>query len=279
VAQMKVINNMTFTLIIAVKNGASTLQRCIDSVLAQSYSSIELIIIDADSDDGTKELLRLNDHNIAYWESKPDRGIAHAWNKALKHAKGEWLCFLGADDYFWDSAVIDNVHYFIQSHEDLPSVIYGKVNVVDAEDAVLGTYGDEWSVAQKHILDSMSLPHQGVFHHRSLFLQHGEFDEIYKVGPDYEFLLRELIDGDAILIPSLIVTGMQQGGLSSDPHFALHALKDIRNAVNKHNTGGVSLNWYVIYIRALIRRGIEIVLGDNAARIITSFYRKIKTRQ
>jgi hypothetical protein len=267
--------DITFTVIVAAWNGVSTLQRCIDSVEAQTCPAVELVIIDAGSTDGTKDILRLNDQKIFYWESKPDRGIAHAWNKALKHAQGEWVCFLGADDYFWNSSVLNDVHCFIQEYGDAPRVIYGKVNVVDELGGVLGKYGEEWCIAKKRIFESMPLPHQGVFHHQSLFLTYGEFDEHYKVGPDYEFLLRALIDGEALLIPNLTVTGMQQGGLSSDPDFALLALKDIRRAAIQHSTSGANLKWYMIYMRAVIRRAIVMLFGDNVAQIITSYYRRL----
>ena len=101
-----------------------------------------------------------------------------------------------------------------------------------------------------------------------------EFDEHYKIVPDYELLLRALIDDEALLIPNLTVTGMQQGGLSNAPGFALQALKEIRSAVKKHSVSGVSLNWYMIYIRALIRSAIAILFGESVAELITSYYRK-----
>ena len=90
-----------FTIIIAVFNGAKTLQQCIDSVAQQSYPNKQLIIIDGGSTDGTVELLQANDQSISYWVSEPDAGIYNAWNKGLKQANGEWICFLGADDYFY----------------------------------------------------------------------------------------------------------------------------------------------------------------------------------
>ena len=52
------------------------------------------------SDDGTLDVLRANEDRIARWDSEPDRGTYHAWNKGLGFATGEWVCFLGADDYF-----------------------------------------------------------------------------------------------------------------------------------------------------------------------------------
>ena len=61
------------SIVIAVLNGASTLQRCIDSVLSQSYREKEIVIIDGGSVDGTVEILESNNGKISCWESQPDR--------------------------------------------------------------------------------------------------------------------------------------------------------------------------------------------------------------
>lgn len=269
-------NKTKFTVIVAVWNGASTLQRCIDSVLAQSYSSIELIVVDGGSSDGTVELLQKNEQNLTYWESMSDRGIYHAWNKALKHIQGEWVYFMGADDYFWDSSVVEKVHRFIRGATNIPLVIYGEVNVVDASDYVLGRYGQEWSVAKKHFFQLMTLPHQGIFHHRDIFFKHGEFDERYKIAGDYEFLLRELIDGEAVKIQDLIVAGMQDGGVSSNPDFTLRALKEIGDGSKRHGVTGMRLYWRLAYFRAWVRSVINQYLGQNVAGFLTACYRKVK---
>ena len=87
------------SIVVSVFNGADTLQQCIDSVTDQTYPAVELIVIDGGSTDGTREILLRNASKLAYWVSEPDRGIYHAWNKALVHAQGDWISFLGADDY------------------------------------------------------------------------------------------------------------------------------------------------------------------------------------
>lgn len=79
-------------------NAAKHLQKCIDSIKAQSYPRIEHIIIDGGSTDGTVTILQQNGDQLAYWKSEPDNGIFNAMNKALEHTKGDWIYFLGSDD-------------------------------------------------------------------------------------------------------------------------------------------------------------------------------------
>src|SRR3990172_6849742 len=97
------------SIIVAVYNGKATLQQCIDSVAQQTYPNKELVIIDGGSNDGTVELLEKNRSKFSYWISEPDRGIYNAWNKGLVQAHGEWVCFLGADDYLWDATVLGRI--------------------------------------------------------------------------------------------------------------------------------------------------------------------------
>jgi glycosyltransferase involved in cell wall biosynthesis len=101
--------NPLFTIIVAVLNNKEFLERCIESVNNQTYPHKELIIIDGGSTDGTVDILKDNDDRIAYWESKTDCGIYHAWNKALDHAHGECICFAGADDYFYNLQTLENI--------------------------------------------------------------------------------------------------------------------------------------------------------------------------
>lgn len=97
------------SIIVAVYNNAVTLQRCIDSVASQSYPHKELVIIDGGSTDGTVEIIKRNSDKIDCWVSEPDRGIYHAFNKGLDRTKGDWIYFLGSDDYLWDNYTLSRV--------------------------------------------------------------------------------------------------------------------------------------------------------------------------
>src|SRR5687767_5278814 len=84
----------TFSIIVANYNRADTLKRCIDSALGQERASYEVIVVDGGSKDRSLDILREYGEHVR-WRSEPDRGIAHAWNKGIASAKGEWLYFLG----------------------------------------------------------------------------------------------------------------------------------------------------------------------------------------
>jgi len=94
------------SVIIAVFNRAATLQNCLDSIFEQTAQPLEIIVCDGGSTDGSREILAANSARLAYWQSQPDRGVPEAWNIALAHATGEWVCFLGADDRFAKSNTV-----------------------------------------------------------------------------------------------------------------------------------------------------------------------------
>jgi len=254
------------SVIVAVYNGAETLQRCIDSVVNQTYPHAELIIVDGGSTDGTVDIIKSNEASITYWESKPDHGIYHAWNKALEHVHGDWICFLGADDYFWSSGVLEQMAPHLAKAYPPCRVVYGQVALVNKKDEVLYHAGEPWANIKKKFRQVMALPHQGVMHHISLFETHGKFDEHFQIAGDYELLLRELQDHDAMFVPEVVMTGMQLGGVSSDPSNSLLFLAEIRQ-VHQKLPGDVNGWWWrIAYIKVHLRLLLWRVLGEAFTR-------------
>lgn len=86
------------SIITVVRNGAASIEACINSVAKFASPEIEYIVIDGGSTDGTVEFLRSHESKINFWSSEPDQGIYDAMQKGLKQAHGAWILFLGCDD-------------------------------------------------------------------------------------------------------------------------------------------------------------------------------------
>lgn len=86
------------SIIIATYNAANHLPACLNSIITQHYTALELIIVDGGSTDGTLTVIEQYKQYIAKWLSEPDRGIYDALNKGTGMATGQWMYFLGADD-------------------------------------------------------------------------------------------------------------------------------------------------------------------------------------
>lgn len=240
------------TVIIAVFNGASTIARCLQSIVDQTYPRIELIVMDGGSTDNTCDVLELYAEHIDYWESASDRGIYHAWNKALDHARGDWICFLGADDYFWNDRVLEELcPYLIRSEKKEIRVVYGRVARVDSRERILKMLGKPWEKIRWLMPHGMPLPHTGLIHHRSLFADHGRFDESYRIAGDYELLLRELINGEALFAEDIVTVGWAAGGVSE--YDFLFAHQEMNKARKMHGFHGLSWVWTAVHLRGMLR--------------------------
>ncbi|QEP42091.1 glycosyltransferase [Ectothiorhodospiraceae bacterium BW-2] len=93
------------TIITVCFNSAKTIEQTILSVINQTYSNIEYIVVDGGSADGTLDILRRYDEQIDYYVSEPDDGLYYAMNKGLELAKGKYILILNSDDWYVFSCV------------------------------------------------------------------------------------------------------------------------------------------------------------------------------
>lgn len=276
-------NNILITVIVAVFNNSSTLQRCIDSIFFQTYSYKELIIIDGGSTDGTVEIIKSNHQKITYWESEKDKGIYHAFNKGVLKANGEWIIFLGSDDYLWNSDVLTKVAQEIAQLDSEIRIVYGKVARISAKNELLEIVNQSWEKSRKafRYYDNSNIDHQGVFHNRKIFSLYGLFDESFKICGDYDLMLRELKDRDAIFLSEdIIVAGRQIGGISNQYKNMLQTYRECEKARQKNYINNLFFLHFKLYfyLKEFIRIFLLFVIGEKYMFIVTDLYRIITLR-
>ena len=255
------------SVIVAAFNASSTIEACLDSVLGQDHSAIELIVVDGGSTDGTVDVVGRLAERLEWWVSEPDSGLYNAWNKALPHVGGEWVCFLGADDQLAGPDVMSRMAPHLANAQDRYRVAYGSVDVVDPGGSILRHFGSPWAEAGPRFRDEMSVPHPATFQHKSLFDEHGLFDKSYRIGADYEFLLRELLDHDALFVPDVTVVRMGAGGLSDDPKMMARLVRETHRARFQHGLVETP-DW----------RSFEVLRAVTHARLTQWFGRDIADR-
>jgi glycosyltransferase involved in cell wall biosynthesis len=226
------------TVVVATRNCASSLQRCLDSVSGQQGVRCETVVIDGASSDATPRLLAENlaSGNISDYVSESDSGVYSAFNKGVRRARGEWICFLGCDDVLHDQFVLRDMLAATAAGPSSCSIVYGRVNLVSADGAVVETVGEPWDRAREAFLQGSSIPHPGMLHRRSLFEARGPFDESYRIAGDYELLLRELLHNDPLFIDRITVD-MRVGGLSRHPATIPVVLDEVIRARRQHGLG------------------------------------------
>lgn len=156
------------SVITVVRNGESTIARCIESVLAQTYKNTEHIIVDGGSSDQTVAILQSYGDKISLWISESDKGIYNALNKGIELARGSHYIPLGCDDILLATGVEDLI-----LRADANLVIYGKVRFVDADKQL-----------RKMIYNHSA----GVLIDIRAHAKLGLYDETYRIAADTKFL-------------------------------------------------------------------------------------------
>lgn len=170
--------NASISIVLPVYNGARFVERCLSSVLAQSFRGWELLVVDDASTDESNRLLfeyEVRDPRICVFQLNENRGPSAARNLSLRHAQGEMICYLDCDDEFYPDH-LERV-YAWRNEADVLVFAY------DAVDEGVGLFpaGEvrTWDPALLHdrLMERNIAAPLGVAHRRSLLDRVGGFDE------------------------------------------------------------------------------------------------------
>lgn len=205
---------MKISIITASFQCAETIEDCIKSIVNQTYSHMEHIIIDGGSRDGTLDVIKKYNHKIAKLVSERDSGIYYAINKGLKNATGDIIGILNSDDLYMDGNVIEDVVNAISKNN--VDACYGDLLYVEREDAdkVVRVW-NAGAYDRKSFRKGWMPPHPAFFVKRSVYEKYGMFNTDFPIAADYELMLRFLYkyNVSTAYIPRVLVK-MRTGGKS-----------------------------------------------------------------
>ena len=206
--------NPLISIIIPTFNSSETLSVSLRSVAEQSYKNFEVLIMDSMSQDDTIAIANSYKEQLPGLtvNSEKDQGIYDAMNMAMDKATGNWLCFMGSDDKFYNEDVLERIARFAEKTQ--AKVIYGNVHI-------LGDTGwaknDEIYAGQFdiHKLLNQNICHQAMFYNREFINKEvGLFSLKYKKSSDWDFNLRCWARGPFEYV-DLIVAYFEAGGFST----------------------------------------------------------------
>ncbi len=116
---------MKLSIITINLNNVLGFKKTVESILSQTFTEFELIVIDGGSTRDNINIIKEYSKNIKYWISEPDNGIYHAMNKGIRQAMGDYCFFLNSGDYFVNGRVLEKV--FAEGHNE--DVIFGNILV------------------------------------------------------------------------------------------------------------------------------------------------------
>lgn len=191
------------------RNNAAGLRKTIESVVNQTYTDFEYIIIDGASTDESVDIIKEYADKIDYWVSEPDKGIYNAMNKGILKANGDYLLFLNSGDCLYSVHTLNSIHNLLNKHE----IIAG--NILKTDNKI------ERSPNQLLIrnLFQKNIPHQAMFIKKSLFFEHGLYNEDFKILSDFHFNLNMTLLGKTYSYLNEIISIYDTTGVSSNDDY------------------------------------------------------------
>ncbi len=209
---------MKLSIITINYNNAEGLRKTIESVLCQTFTDMEYIIVDGASTDSSvdviKELTVNAELRMAHpikWQSEPDNGIYHAMNKGIRMAKGEYLLFLNSGDCLKRADVLEEIFSIPRSVD----ILYGKDdNYLDGK--LIFTSNPPEKLTFGALYQQGGFGHQCTFIRRSLFDKYGLYREDFRYNSDIDFWYKTIILGDATTEKfDIVMTDYDLTGISS----------------------------------------------------------------
>ena len=183
-----VLSNIKVSIITVVRNGEKTIKDTIESVLSQTYSDIEYILIDGCSTDKTVEIINGYEKQISKFISEPDEGIYDALNKGILRASGDVVAILHSDDKFCNTHVCSD----IMKHMDKTRAEFCFSDMVIVDNfsgKILRHYMASYFKRWMFRIGWMP-PHPTCFIKKSLFDEFGMYSTDYKIAGDFDLLVR-----------------------------------------------------------------------------------------
>lgn len=212
---------MKLSIITVSYNNAVGLRKTIDSVLAQTCSDFEYIVVDGASTDGSKEILEQLQHSKDVGDtaflltiiSEPDTGIYNAMNKGIRLAKGDYVLFLNSGDYLASPAILRDIVSALPHGVD---VCYG--NCIQIWQDGHTAYTDYTHHLTGETLFNGTIPHQASLIRRELFNLVGLYSEDLFFGSDWEWWLKAYFDQKCSFeFMDFYVCFFDMTGISTDP--------------------------------------------------------------
>lgn len=195
-------------------NSAKTIRDTIDSVAIQDYHSVEHIVVDGGSNDGTTEIIT-HSPSIATYVSESDQGIYDAMNKGIAMASGEIIGILNADDFYTSDNVLSQVAKVFE--DPCVDACYADLVYVrqDNPDEIV-RYWKSRSYKPGLFRHGWMPAHPTFFCRKSVYERFGKFDLNYKIAADVELLFRflEKYQIKSVYLPKTLIK-MRLGGTTN----------------------------------------------------------------
>ncbi len=247
------------TIITVVRNDAGHIRETILSALAQTGVEVQYLVLDGASADGTADIIRSFEGRLAYWHSRPDRGMYDAMNQAIRLADGEWISILNSGDTYVSATSLADA---IALADPASSIIFGHSIEVHPE----------WNREMRAAADTSLLRYAPTFRHGSALIR----SEVHKThlfdlsqenrlgyALDWEMLHRLWLEGYKFQRVDTFIEAYRLEGTSNHPY---------RNLLNNYRITSHGASNKLPFLNYLIKNLAVVWLKDSC---IYSFARSL----
>ena len=183
---------MKISIITATYNSAATVKDTFNSVLAQTYNDIEYIVVDGLSKDNTVEIIKEYEPLFGgkmRWISEKDKGLYDAMNKGIAMATGDVVGILNSDDFYTSNDALAVIAGTMKDNSI--DAVYGDIHFVNVDDLDKCVRYYSSAIFKRSLMRIGLMPaHPSFYCKREVYTKYGAFDTRYKIGADFESLLR-----------------------------------------------------------------------------------------
>lgn len=253
--------DMKISIITATYNSEATVKDTIESVLRQTHSDIEYIIVDGKSKDGTIETVKRYEPEFGgrmKWISESDKGIYDAMNKGIRMATGDVVGILNSDDFYTRDNVLEHINRAFEQND--VDAVYADIHFVDDGNLEKTVRYYSSKVFRRWLMRLGFMPaHPSFYMKRECFDRIGLYDTSYRIAADFEFLLRAIfinrirtkyLEEDFV---TMRTGGVSTSGLGSHKMIMKEHLRAFRE--NK-----VYTNWLLLSLRYVYKVG-EVIMS------------------
>lgn len=251
------------SIITVTYNAADLIETTIKSVLSQTYSAIEYIIIDGCSKDGTLDVIQKYKDKISYYVSEPDGGIYDAMNKGIKASHGNWINFMNAGDAFYNNNVVENV-FQGRVFDNKVKVLYGDVAIRYAGQSEIVKHLDQ--ISKEKV--AYSLNHQSTFVDGD-WMRATMYDTTFRIAADANFFHLTYMRGYSFeYVPVIISSYESSEGVSAVNQMMLFREFNRIKCVRKYG-----IQWWRGFIKASLITMVRALPGHLGDRLLSMYVR------
>lgn len=229
-----------FTIITINKNNSTGLEKTIQSVINQTYTDYEYIVIDGNSTDNSKEIIEKYSNKITKYIIEPDAGIYDAMNKGIKLISNKYCLFLNSGDYF----ASDNILQIVSNLIDNEDIIYGNILVEKQNKREHIIFPNTIDL---HYLLKYSIPHQATFIKSTLFNEIGLYSTNFKIVSDWLWFVK------CVAYKNIVI-------------------KHINQNITIFDSGGISMNSdYEKLIISERKHALQTIFSDSVVQLFDDY--------